>query len=613
MSLGTILLVEDETSVLWLNCKHLEEAGYRVLCARTIKEARAAVWERPPDLVILDVLLPDGSGYDFCKEFRTVSTAPVLFLTCMSQDRDVIRGLGSGGDDYMAKPYSIEVLLARVAAILRRNGLRGGVIELPPLSIDLQTGRVVLNGRTIPLSPKETQLLAFLVANAGREFSAPELYHAVWGEDGGVSVGTVKSHISKLRAKLQLDENSPFELSLTPEKKYQTVVPWPGVLSAQMVPPWASTRNLLMYSPRPVPVFLPSPVLFSSRRYRSKMWGRMSGEIPPPSSATENTAFSPCRDRVTVICPPWACRAALDSRLMSTCRSRSASQTSTGTLPFRSRENGFFVQADAPLVDGGHIQQLGNHEGQPVGLGGDHVHVAIHRGQSLRAGSLKNAPAVLGVPADHGEGRFQFVGDVAQKLSLLPVDGCQHFFLPFQLGFLPVVLPQMQVQHDPAGQTHRHKTHQNVGQSGRLGDEGKHGFRAEICDQADGDVDRQFQAGEDHRRPFVQHQHGKHQGKDKKGGHPAVVTPGGKEKNRKHDQENGRDGNKIAQPVAPGFGRIPQQAGRQNCARPTDRHRHPQSRRQIAKNHDQTDERTCHGQHVEQPHAEIKQGPEKTG
>jgi DNA-binding response OmpR family regulator len=220
MSLGTILLVEDETAVLALNRRHLEAAGYRVLTARTIKEARAAVWERPPDLMILDVLLPDGSGYDFCVEFRKTSTAPVLFLTCMGQDVNIIQGLGSGGDDYLAKPYSMEVLLARVAAILRRSGHHGGVIELPPLSIDLQTGRVLLSGELIPLSPKETQLLAFLTIHAGREFSAGELYRAVWGEDGGISVGTVKAHISKLRAKLHLDEGSPFELSLTPEKKY---------------------------------------------------------------------------------------------------------------------------------------------------------------------------------------------------------------------------------------------------------------------------------------------------------------------------------------------------------------------------------------------------------
>ena len=185
MKLGTILLVEDEAAVSALNQRHLESTGYRVISARTIKEARAAVWERHPDLVILDVLLPDGSGYDFCEEFRKCSTAPVLFLTCMGQDCDVVRGLGSGGDDYLTKPYSMEVLLARVTAILRRNGLQhGGIIELPPLSINLQTGRVMLSGEIIPLSPKEMQLLAFLAVNTGREFSSEELYHAVWGKDG---------------------------------------------------------------------------------------------------------------------------------------------------------------------------------------------------------------------------------------------------------------------------------------------------------------------------------------------------------------------------------------------------------------------------------------------
>lgn len=220
MNGGYILLVEDEKAVSELNRRYLETAGYQVSAARTIKEARAAVWERPPDLVILDVLLPDGSGYDFCREFRELSTAPVLFLTCLDAAADVVRGLSLGGDDYLMKPYNMDVLLARVAAALRRAGARDGVIELPPLKVDLRTGRVTLRGEAISLSPKETQLLAFFAANTGREFSPLEPYNAVWGEDGGAELGTVKAHISRLRSKLKLDDGSPFELSLTPEKKY---------------------------------------------------------------------------------------------------------------------------------------------------------------------------------------------------------------------------------------------------------------------------------------------------------------------------------------------------------------------------------------------------------
>ena len=215
-----ILLVEDEEAVLALNRRRLQEEGYQVFSARTLKEARALSWEYPPDLVILDVILPDGSGYDFCQEFRKISLAPILFLTCLSRDIEIVQGLKSGGDDYLTKPYSMEVLLAKVSAILRRNEMRQGIVQLPPLSIDLQRGRCTLSGEEILLSPKKLQLLAFLASHAGQEYSARELYQAIWGEDGGVSVGTIKTHISKIRAKLRLDDASPFELTFTPEKKY---------------------------------------------------------------------------------------------------------------------------------------------------------------------------------------------------------------------------------------------------------------------------------------------------------------------------------------------------------------------------------------------------------
>lgn len=215
-----ILIVEDEEKVLTLNRKRLCEQGYSVSGAGSLAEARTEVWERPPDLLILDVLLPDGSGYDFCREFRKISSAPVLFLTCMDKDADVIRGLSCGGDDYLTKPYNFGVLSARIAAMLRRSGGNTGVIELPPLYIDLRTGKVTLSGKDIQLSPKETQLLAYFASNAGRGFTTDELYRTIWGEDGGVSVATVKTHISKLRSKLNLDDAGVFELSFTPERKY---------------------------------------------------------------------------------------------------------------------------------------------------------------------------------------------------------------------------------------------------------------------------------------------------------------------------------------------------------------------------------------------------------
>lgn len=214
MRRAKILLIEDETDVLALNRKHLSRQGYEVMCATTLAEARSLFWEHLPDLIVLDVQLPDGNGYDFCSEIRKMSATPILYLTCMGKDENVVRGLTEGGDDYLPKPYGLEVLSARVLALLRRIGfMNAGRIEQPPLVLDLLSGRVTLSGREITLSRKELHLLACLAASMGRTFTANELYETVWdcpADDSGVS--TVYVHISNLRKKLRLDDASPLEL-----------------------------------------------------------------------------------------------------------------------------------------------------------------------------------------------------------------------------------------------------------------------------------------------------------------------------------------------------------------------------------------------------------------
>lgn len=221
MRKARILIVEDETDVLIVNQKHLEEQGYEVTAAGTMTQARTALLEQPPDLIVLDVLLPDGKGYDFCAELRKITTAPVIFLTCMNEDADVIRGITAGGDDYITKPYNLELLSVRIMAQLRRAGLSGtGRIELPPLTVDLTLGQATLNGEDIHLSQKELQLLAFLASQAGREFSPSELYKGVWGMDMNGSSHTVQVYISRLRKKLRLGADCPFEINLNGNGNY---------------------------------------------------------------------------------------------------------------------------------------------------------------------------------------------------------------------------------------------------------------------------------------------------------------------------------------------------------------------------------------------------------
>jgi len=218
MSGARILMVEDEADVLSVNLEHFTAQGYEVHCAKTLREARAVIYEYPPDLILLDVLMPDGSGYDFCKEIRAYTGAAIMYLTCMGRDEDMIRGLMEGGDDYLSKPYSLDVLSTRVVAALRRIGIvNAGRIEKPPLIIDHLSGRVTIDEKELFLSQKEKQLLSFLVCHAGREFGAAEISDSVWGGSGSGS--TVRSHISNLRKKLE-DTGDFFEIILTPSRKY---------------------------------------------------------------------------------------------------------------------------------------------------------------------------------------------------------------------------------------------------------------------------------------------------------------------------------------------------------------------------------------------------------
>lgn len=221
MSPVKILMVEDDTEVLGRNGTYLKSQGYQVYPAANLACARALLWEYIPDLVLLDVILPDGSGYDFCREMRRTSSAPILFLSHLNDDFHIVKGFRYGGDDFIVKPCSLEVLSAHVQALLRRAGRpMTNRIELPPLCVDLQKDQATLYGEEIFLSRKELLLLAFFCANAGREFSSETLYRAVWGEEPLGRLDTVKTHVCRLRRKLHLDDGSPFELRKSRNRGY---------------------------------------------------------------------------------------------------------------------------------------------------------------------------------------------------------------------------------------------------------------------------------------------------------------------------------------------------------------------------------------------------------
>jgi DNA-binding response OmpR family regulator len=220
-SRGRILVVEDEAELAGVVARHLEFEGYQVAVARSLAEARAVLRGHSQNLVILDVLLPDGSGFDLAPEIRRHSSAPIIFATALGEDASVVRGLEAGGDDYITKPFNLKVLSARIKSLLRRSGVGAPApIELPPLRIDLLAGKATIGARTLRLTATELKLLALFATNPGRAFSQAELLEMVWNDTSGLPTNTVRVHISKLRRKLNEEPNPPFELVLTDDHRY---------------------------------------------------------------------------------------------------------------------------------------------------------------------------------------------------------------------------------------------------------------------------------------------------------------------------------------------------------------------------------------------------------
>ena len=200
-----ILLVEDDRTVLEENRRRLAAEGYRVSAADSVSAARKLCSDGPPDLAVLDILLPDGSGLDLCRELRAVTPVPVLFLTSLSDRKQVVDGLRAGGDDYLTKPYHLEELAARVGALLRRVELlraSSEPLEQDGLRLDLIRQRAYWEERDLLLKPKEFQLLALLMKHRNRYSTTEELYTGVWGQTA-VEPRPVVVHLSGLRMKLE--------------------------------------------------------------------------------------------------------------------------------------------------------------------------------------------------------------------------------------------------------------------------------------------------------------------------------------------------------------------------------------------------------------------------
>jgi len=202
-----ILIVEDETAVVTLLRYNLEREGFEVDAALDGREALIAVDENPPDLVLLDWMLPEMSGIEVCRQLRrkpASKSIPVIMLTARGEEYDTVRGLDAGADDYVTKPFSPAELVARMHALLRRSRpvLADEKLLAADISMDLASHRVHRSGDEIKLGPTEFRLLRHLLEYPGRVFSREQLLDAVWGRDVYVEPRTVDVHIRRLRKAL---------------------------------------------------------------------------------------------------------------------------------------------------------------------------------------------------------------------------------------------------------------------------------------------------------------------------------------------------------------------------------------------------------------------------
>jgi two-component system, OmpR family, response regulator ResD len=211
---GTVLVVDDEPTIVEVVGRYLRRAGYETLEAADGPEALQVVEQGRPDLIVLDVMLPQIDGIEVMRRLheRPGTPVPVILLTARGEESDRLIGLRRGADDYVVKPFSPKELVARVDAVLRRvspPAEEAAPLEVGPLRVDPAMRTVTLDGKEIALTQREFDLLAYLAANPGQVFSRDQLMEAVWDDPSFNDTSTVTVHVRRLRAKLDDDPSEP--------------------------------------------------------------------------------------------------------------------------------------------------------------------------------------------------------------------------------------------------------------------------------------------------------------------------------------------------------------------------------------------------------------------
>ena len=211
--MSLILLIDDNLDLLDVLTISLESKGHRVLKAGDGRTGLEMFQQHHPDLVVLDVMMPSMSGWEVCRCLRKTSNVPIILLTVLGQEKDIVRGLREGADDYVIKPFSSRELLERIQALLRRTNMNekrttGQSLAADSLVLVTEDRQVIINGRRIKLTPIEFRLLSTLLKNAGRVVSHRQLLQAAWGKDEA-DIRQLKVYIYYLRQKLENDPRNP--------------------------------------------------------------------------------------------------------------------------------------------------------------------------------------------------------------------------------------------------------------------------------------------------------------------------------------------------------------------------------------------------------------------
>jgi two-component system KDP operon response regulator KdpE len=223
MSAATVLVVDDEPQIVRGLRVVLRTAGFEVHSAATKSEALDALAVRPPDIMVLDLVLPDGSGVDVCQEVRRWSALPIIVLSAVGDEHEKVRALDAGADDYITKPFGADELTARLRALLRRasDTTESPVVELGDLTIDLASRTVMRDGERVHLTPIEYDLLAVLTKHRGKLVTHRQLLQQVWGPQYVDETHYLRVHVAHMRQKLERDPSRPQHIVTDPGVGYR--------------------------------------------------------------------------------------------------------------------------------------------------------------------------------------------------------------------------------------------------------------------------------------------------------------------------------------------------------------------------------------------------------